>query len=96
MKVLFDPASEYSHGAQVNYNFKDLESEKSDLLYAYGIHPGYRMSRPSGFKNKIYFVTVEIEILIMHLPKKLKCVIDWELNWCIMSAEVNMIPVQVY
>lgn len=55
MKVLFSEKSESQEGAQIYYNWKEWETEKSNLLYCYGIDSGYRMPRPDGFENKIYF-----------------------------------------
>jgi hypothetical protein len=59
MKVLYSPKSEIVNGAQNNYNWKGLENEKTDLLFAYGIDAGYRMERPTNFKYKIYIEAEE-------------------------------------
>lgn len=59
MKILFDNTSDYPLGP-INYlNFSKLENNKENLLFCYGIHPGYRMPRPDGYKNNVYFETEE-------------------------------------
>jgi hypothetical protein len=59
MKVLFDGTSDYPLGPIMNLDFKKLENEKSNLMFYYGIHPGYRMPRPTNFKHNVYFETEE-------------------------------------
>jgi hypothetical protein len=57
MKVLFKKNSEYQDGPMVYLNVNELENEKNNLLYCYGIDAGYRLNRPDPnlFKYRIYF-----------------------------------------
>ncbi len=59
MKILYDGTSDYPLGPINFLNFSKLENERNNLLFCYGIHPGYRMSRPSNFMNNVYFETEE-------------------------------------
>ena len=56
---MFDGTSDYPLGPINSLNFSKLENEKQNLMFYYGIHPGYRMARPTNFKNNIYFETEE-------------------------------------
>ena len=61
MKVLFDAGSEYQDGLPINLDFSPFENEKNNLLYAFGINPGYRIVRPdrNQFKYTVYFEAEE-------------------------------------
>lgn len=59
MKVLFKNTSEYKEGPTEKFNWKSLENEKSNLLFAYGVDAGYRMDRPDGFKHTVYYEAEE-------------------------------------
>ena len=55
MKIMFDGTSDYPQGPIHTIDFKDIENDKTNLMFYYGIHPGYRMIRPTTFKYNVYF-----------------------------------------
>ena len=59
MKIMFDGTSDYPQGPIHTIDFKDIENDKTNLMFYYGIHPGYRMIRPTTFKYNVYFETEE-------------------------------------
>lgn len=88
MKVMFDNSSDYPLGPINSLNFKKLENEKNNLMFYYGIHPGYRMPRPSNFKYNIYFETEEPNGLSEgQLPHQRG---NWDLNFW--TKIVNICP----
>jgi len=59
MKVMFDGTSDYHLGPIQALDFYKLENDKDNLMFYYGIHPGFRMERPDTFKYNVYFETEE-------------------------------------
>lgn len=88
MKVMFDGTSDYPLGPINSLNFSKLENERQNLMFYYGIHPGYRMARPTNFSNNIYFETEEPNGLSEgQLPHQRG---NWDLNFW--TKIINICP----